>query len=197
MLPLTALVVLHGVLFTSWIGLLIVQTALVARGRTDLHRRLGVFGAALATAMVVVGVLTALHGAVRGSNPPGTDPNRFLVVPLFDITVFAFLVLAGIRTRRDPMTHKRLMLLSTIGILTAAVARWPLAIMHSGPIAFFGITDLYLLPLVAFDLATQGRIHRATIWGGALIVVSQPLRLALSSTDAWLVFARWAEALVR
>src|SRR5436853_5928629 len=38
------LVHLHGILFTEWIVLLIAQTSLVAVGRTDLHRRLGIGG---------------------------------------------------------------------------------------------------------------------------------------------------------
>jgi hypothetical protein len=196
MLPLTPLVILHGSVFTSWILLLVLQTALVTGGRTDLHRRLGIFGACLAAAMVVLGVVTAVYGAHRGSNPPGTEPLHFLAIPLFDMLVFALLVFLGVRARRDPPAHKRLMLLSTLGILAAAVARWPLAIMQSGPIAFFGVTDLFLLPLVAYDLMTLGRIHRATLWGIVLIVVSQPLRLMISGTGAWLAFAGWLVSLV-
>src|SRR4029453_3111358 len=45
----------HGMLFTSWILLFVTQTALVAAKRTDLHRRLGIVGALLAVAMLVVG----------------------------------------------------------------------------------------------------------------------------------------------
>ena len=191
----TPLVHLHGMLFSGWIVLMIVQTALISGGRTDLHRRLGVFGAGLAALMLVVGTVTALHGVVRGSGPPGTDPWRFLAIPLFDLVVFGTLVGAGIRARRDPRTHKRLMLLATIGILAAAIARWPLEIMQAGPLAFFGINDLFLLPLVAFDLLTLRRVHKATLWGGLLILLSQPLRLLISGTDAWLAFARWAVGL--
>jgi hypothetical protein len=196
MLPLTPLVILHGSAFTGWILLLVLQSALVTGGRTDLHRRLGIFGACLAAAMVALGVVAAVYGAHRGSNPPGTEPLHFLAIPLFDMLVFALLVFMGVRARRDPPAHKRLMLLATLGILDAAVARWPLAIMQSGPIAFFGVTDLFLLPLVAYDLLTLGRIHRATLWGMVLILVSQPLRLVISDTGAWLAFARWAVSLV-
>jgi len=194
--PMTPLVYLHGTVFTSWILLFIVQTALITGGRIDLHRRLGILGAGLAALMVVVGTVTALHGVVRAAGPPGIDPPRFLAIPLFDLLVFTVLVVAGVRARRKPKTHKRLMLLATIGILAAAISRWPLAIMQNGPIAFFGVNDLYVLPLIGFDLLTMGRIHRATVWGGLVILISQPLRLAISGTDAWLSFAHWAVALV-
>jgi hypothetical protein len=33
-------------------------------------------------------------------------------------------------------------------------------------------------------------VHRAYLWGGALIVISVPLRLAISSTGAWRAFAQ-------
>lgn len=52
--PLVTILHLHGLVFTSWVVLLVVQTALVAKRRTDVHRRLGVAGAALAALMVVV-----------------------------------------------------------------------------------------------------------------------------------------------
>jgi hypothetical protein len=59
-----------------------------------------------------------------------------------------------------------------------------------GPLAFFGLTDLYLVPLVIWDLMTRRRLHPATLWGGLALVLSQPLRLVLSGTDGWLAFAR-------
>lgn len=192
----TPLVYVHGAIFTSWILLFVAQTALIAGRRVDLHRKLGVLGAFVAALMVMVGTLTALHGVVRASGPPGIDPARFLAIPLFDMVVFPVLVTMGVRARRDRQAHKRLMLLSTIGILAAAIARWPLSIMQHGPLAFFAVNDLYILVVVGFDLATTGRVHRATVWGALVIVISQPLRLVISGTDAWLTFAQWAVALV-
>ncbi len=196
MQPMTAWVAWHGALFTSWILLFMLQTALIAGKRPDLHRKLGVFGAALAGAMTVVGVITALHGVLRQSGPPAIEPHQFLTIPLFDILVFATLVTLGIAARKNLPSHKRWMLIANVGLMTAAVARWPLAIMQAGPPAFFGGTDLLLLPLIAFDLITLGRVHRTTILGSLLIVLSQPLRLAISGTAAWLAFAHWAVGLV-
>lgn len=195
-LPLTPLVVLHGILFTAWILLFITQVILVARRRIALHRTLGMAGAALAVAMVAVGVSTALFGASRGSGPPGNEPLSFLVIPFFSITTFAVLVAAGMGTRRDAAAHKRYMLLATIGILDAAIARWPFALMRNGPPAFFGIEDLYVLALVGYDLVRLGRVHRATALGGAFVIAMQPLALAVSTTRAWHAFAGWAVGLV-
>ena len=119
----------------------------------------------------------------------GSDPLAFLVIPFGDMLVFGVLVGAGVWFRRNPETHKRLMLLATIAILTAAIARWPLQIMQKGPLAFFGFTDLFIVAGIVYDLVSRRRVHPAYLWGGGLIVISQPLRLIISGTDAWHQFA--------
>ena len=63
------LVHLHGIVMTSWVVLFVTQVTLVATGRTRTHQRLGVSGAVLAALIVVVGVLTGIAGAARGSTP--------------------------------------------------------------------------------------------------------------------------------
>jgi hypothetical protein len=180
----------HGLLFTGWIVLFVVQTALVAARRVALHRTLGVAGAALAAAMVVAGVMAAIDAVHRGAAPAGVPPLSFLIIPLGDIALFGGFVATALWWRRRPETHKRLMLLATISILTAAVARWP-GVLPLGPLAFFAITDLFIVAGVIYDRWSRGRVHPAYIWGGLLIVLSQPLRLVLSGTEAWLTVARW------
>ena len=76
-----------------------------------------------------------------------------------------------------------------------AVARWPFDFMKAGPPAFLGVTDLFLVPLVVWDLATRRRLHPATLWAGLAVLASQPFRLWVSGTAAWLAFARWATGL--
>jgi uncharacterized membrane protein YozB (DUF420 family) len=121
--PLSTLVHVHGAVSTAWILLFLTQTSLIAAGRTDLHRRLGVAGALLATLLLVVGYLTAIEGARRGATPPGGPPPlAFLAVPIGTLITFAILVGTGLRQRRKSETHKRLMLLATISILTPALA---------------------------------------------------------------------------
>lgn len=195
--PLMPLLHLHGFVFTSWLVLFVTQTTLVAAHRTDIHRRLGVAGGVIAVLMVLLGVTTALVRAKQGATPlPGISPLSFLVVPLGDMFVFSILVGAGFYFRRRPDVHKRLMLLATISILAAAIARLPLAIMRAGPPAFFGLTDVFVVACVLYDLVTLRRIHRATALAGLFIVASQPLRLMLGGTHAWLSFAAWLVGLV-
>ncbi len=189
--PLSVLAMLHGVLMTTWFILFIVQTQLVAAGRTDLHRRLGVAGALLALAILIVGPMVAITAAKLG-HTPGPPPLVFLVVPLGDMVVFALLVGSALLFRRRSDIHKRLMLLSFVGLLTAAIARLPVdAWRQAGIVAYFSTTILLVLVCVAYDTVQHRRLHPAFAWGAGLIVVSWPLRLALTTTAPWMAFATW------
>src|SRR5690349_7690645 len=189
---LSLLLHIHGLVFTSWVLLYLVQTTLVATGRTDLHRKLGAGGAGLAALLLIVGTTTAIMRAKRGGPGPipGVPLLSFLAVPLFDIVVFAILIGAGLVLRGRPDTHKRLMTLATIALLSAPIARIP-CVLQAGPPGFFGLTDLFMVALLIYDLATRRKVHPSTIWGGLVIVASQPLRLMISGTPAWLAFAGW------
>ena len=188
--PLRPLYHFHGFLFSTWMALLIVQPALVAIRRTDLHRRIGVVGAAVAVMMVPAALAVSIDLGRRGAAPPGVPPLSFLAVPLATVVVFPALIGAAFAWRRQPDIHKRLMLIGTLELVPAGVARWP-ALATSGPLAYFGFTDVALLAMVAFDLSTRRRVHPATIWGGAFLVSSQVLRLMISGTGIWLAFAAW------
>ena len=195
--PSESIFYVHGGLFTAWIVLLVAQTSLVAGGRTELHRKIGPFSAVLAVAMVVLGTLGALIAARRatGFTQVPVPPLQFLAIPIFDMILFATFVWLAIAQRRNPQTHKRWMLLATVNVVTAAIARWP-GVLALGPLAFFGLADLFVVALAIWDFRARGRLHPVTLWGGLAIIVSQPLRLLVSSTEGWLALARWATGLL-
>ncbi len=185
------LVHLHGLVMTAWVVLFVVQVGLVSARRTKLHQRLGVLGALLAALVVLVGTVTAIAAAARGSSP-GPPPLQFLVIPLGDLLVFAILFGTALYFRRRLQIHKRLMLLTALSLLTPAIARIPLHFIETGgPLVFFGLTDVCVLACVAFDTIKQRRLHPAFAWGTLLLIMSQPLRLMLAGTDTWLRFATW------
>jgi hypothetical protein len=191
--PFSPIVRVHAMLFTTWVLLFLTQTTLVARDRVAVHRRLGVAVGVLAAVMVVVGTATAIGLARRGGAPPGVDPLAFLAIPLGDMVVFSTLIAAALYLRRKKDAHKRLMLLAFTAILAAAVARIP-GVLPLGPLGFFGLTFLPVLALgVIYDLVTRRRVHPAYLWGGALLILSVPARLAISTTHTW---HRLAEMLV-
>jgi hypothetical protein len=189
----------HGAVFAGWFLLLLVQPSLVAAGRVDLHRRLGVLGAGLAVAMVLLGTVGALIAAGRptGFMDVPVPPLQFLVVPLAVIALFGIFVTLAILNRHRPQSHKRYMMLASIALVEAAVARWPFAVMAApSPVPGFStlelFVDLFLVPMILWDLASRGRVHPVTVWGGAALIAAQPLRMMLGATPAWLAFAGWA-----
>jgi hypothetical protein len=189
----------HGVCFTSWILLAVVQPLLIANRRVDLHRTLGWFGVGLAAVVVGVGVVGALIAARRPGGFIGVPapPLQFLAVPLADVALFTTFVVLAVIQRRDTQSHKRYMLLATIALLDAAVTRWPLGDMTAGVIGPFWTrtdvcVDLFLVGLIVWDIVSRGRVHRVTLFGSLAVITLQPLRLMVSETRPWLRFAEWA-----
>jgi len=185
----SGLLYLHGAVFTAWIVLMVVQPMLIASRNLRLHRRLGYAGAGVAAAMVAVGnvaAIAAMHGGFRGLG----DPYVFYAVPFFAINSFAVAVYFAIRWRNRAETHKRLILLSNSGILGAAVARIPVDAIGAGaPFSFIFGPDLIILAGALYDWRTRGRVHRVWVLGGAAMVASQVLMMAVMGTSWWHAFA--------
>jgi len=190
---LSSLIVLHGILNTLWFALFLVQTLLVARARTDIHRRLGVLGAALAIAIVLVGTLTTIKGLRDSPVTPQFDGGVFFLgATLPSFVLFGALVAAAIVFRRRPETHKRLMLLASIKLMSAGLDRI-FGFNFSGPVPDFIVqtqvaTDIFIIAAVLYDLRTRRRLHPALIWGGAAIVL-QPLLLVVARTHSALALS--------
>jgi hypothetical protein len=188
--PLPALTHAHAAVFTAWILLFAAQAWLMVARQPATHRRLGAVGAPLGAAKAHLGTALAIDSTHQHLARGGEAALRFLIIPLGDILVFVALAAAGLRSVRTTEAHARFMLLSTTSLLAPAIARWPL-VAAGGPMAWFAITDLFVLAGPAYELVTRRRrrLSRAYAWGGTLVLVSQPLRLWVAHTDAWLRLA--------
>lgn len=173
--PLTPLYQLHGAVFTAWILLLVAQTTLVAGGRADIHRKLGMAGAIFAAVVFGMGVAVSVETLRRngmlpvGVMGPRYAPHQLFAIAIGDMIAFGVLVGAAVLQRQHPDTHKRLMLLATISLLNGAIGRLLRQYGLGGPPNLFYGTDVLVLALVVFDLVARGRVHRATLWGGAMV----------------------------
>jgi hypothetical protein len=187
------LVHVHAVVFSSWIIFLLVQIWLVSAGRLGWHRQLGMFGAALAFTMVVLGLLTATESFARGFSPPGSriPPATFYAIPVFEVLTFCVLFVAGFIMRVDGAAHKRLMLIATFSLLGPPINRWPVSIIHRIPPLTSLVIVLFLSFLAFFDLWTRRRIHRATAIGGSFLIISQLLMFPIGQSHPWHLFADW------
>lgn len=190
----SGLVHLHGLLMSTWVALFIAQTWLISSKRVRVHQTLGYAGIALAAAIIIVGFFTAVASAKYGSNstPQGVPPLAFLTVPMFDLVVFAILFGAAVYYRKRSANHKRLMLLTVLNFLPPAVARIPLDfVANAGPLFFFGVPDVLAIIFVIADTWRNRKLNWVFLAGAILLIASHPLRIILSTTDAWMRFATW------
>ena len=189
------LIHIHGAVFSTWILLLITQTSLVAAGRVDLHRRLGIAGFLLACLMIILGILAATDSLARAQARPGFDPLTFYIIPITDIFSFSLLIFFAFRARSRPAAHKRLILIATTALMVAAIARWPYAPVLGKPYIAALFTNVFLLLLVFYDLWSTRKIHRATLWASLFLIFVQQVRQPISHTAPWHHFAAWAQHL--
>ena len=195
----SSLVAVHGLLMTTWVALFITQVFLVSSKRIRLHQLLGYAGIGLVAGIVVTALPVALRAGKYGSasTPPGIPPLQFLVVPLFDLLVFALLFAAAVYYRKRPAAHKSLMLLLVISLLPPAVGRIQIAALQAlGPLWFFGLPTLLALSCLVLDARRRGRVNRVFLAGTVLLIGSYVIRLAVMATPAWAAFAIWATSYV-
>jgi hypothetical protein len=183
------LIHIHGAAFTLWMVLLFVQTGLIAVRKVSWHRTLGLFGFGLALAMVGLGLFAATDALRRGSAPLGLTAKTFYMIPISDMLVFSVLVFFAYRARRQPANHKRLILIATIGIMDAAVGRWPVAFLQANPKAQDLVPFAFLLAVMIFDLISQRKILKNTLWASLFVVAVHLTRVPIAFTPAWQAFA--------
>jgi hypothetical protein len=190
MRELTPLLHLHAAAFTAWIALMVVQPLLIANKNRKLHRKLGYAGAAVAAAMVVLGNISAVEAMNFGFATQG-DPHIFYAVPFFGINSFAVAVFLGILWRERAETHKRLILLSNVGILGAAIARIPSETLSAGaPFTFLFAPFLIVLAGMIYDRVSRGRIHRVWLVGGGAMLATQIAMFPIMTSGPWIAFAK-------
>jgi hypothetical protein len=185
---LPATVIFHGLMFTLWMALLIIQTQLVSTRRVETHMKLGKAGMLVAIALVPVMYLTAVWQVARANQPPFTDPLTWTIIPLSVIPPFVFLIYEAWRRRKQSQWHKRLMLSASILVVAGpAITRMPLA-----PPTFAGFsiqllagTFLLFVPMFLWDRRTDGKVHPATWIGYLANLAGSIVPLALIYTNGW------------
>ena len=199
---------IHGALLFSWTCFYFVQTLLVAKGRTLDHRAWGLAGISLFTAMmcsILVG-----QEAVLARNEAlgfGEAALRFSAVTLTAWPLMAVMFILAIVKIRKPETHKRLMTLLMVGIMTPAIARVFLTLFAppglAGPPPPFVATppglaaDLFLVVAVVRDWRMLGRPHPVYVYGGIALVAQQLLTAPIAATATWMHIAKGFESLAR
>jgi len=212
--PIPGYLHLHGAVLTSWFVWLCLQASLIEIGKPAAHRRLGVVGAVLGVAVIGAALLATLN-AVSRITALGVDLDadasmlhigvtgvpvvafaaRVVWGNIASLVTFTVLLASAILLRRQPAAHKRLVLLASIAIIGPALARisrWPMFGGEQGP--FVPIVLLVLVvAVVAHDLVTARRVHRATLIGiGLALLINGAGGLALRfNPELMQSFIRW------
>ncbi|MES1265271.1 MAG: hypothetical protein ABUU24_06425 [Variovorax sp.] len=192
--PITVLLHLHSIVFTAWVVLFVIQTRLIAKQDYRTHMQLGIAGIGVAVLVVILGVATAVVSASAPRvRPMGMNSQQFVFVPLLAISSFAILVAAAVALRKRAQLHKRLMMLAMISVLGPPIARlimvtqtgkYFLAIQMAVPAAF-------IVWCLVGDWTKYRVVHPIYSIGGAILVLSWPLRVWVAQTPAWENVGRW------
>lgn len=180
---LSPFVMAHGIAFSLWILLFVAQTSLVAAGRRELHRALGIGALVYAMALMPMMYLVSVWQVARANQPPFTDPLTWTVMPLLSLPFYVAMLWLGWRHRSTPQTHKRFMLGFMIMLMEPAVTRFPIAPPTIvGHTALCVLTWLLFVPLFVWDRRTLGKVHWASRTGAALFAI------LIAGQTAFLVF---------
>lgn len=181
---------LHGALMGAWLCLYVAQATLAASGRVELHRALGLVGAVLGAVIWISMCVASVR--VRLALDPPVDSFLWDVFAREVVLAASFpaLFVSAILARRNPAVHKRLMTFATAILLQAAIDRLPmlraLAVYSPGfrllyPLCLYAL----IAPLVVFDVATDRRVHRATLAGIGLMLIGHVTEASLAGSGAW------------
>ena len=193
---------MHAVLMGAFLLLLLTQTWLMATGRRGPHMQLGIAGLVAAVAIVIVGFVlipTMYHQLWNSAQvaPPEAKATLQQAVGIWDnITLlqirigilFPLFLAIGLRARSfDPGLHKRMMILATAMPLPAGIDRipWLVHTMPTSPLSVDLYTLLAISPMLVWDVARNGRVHRAYWIVLATYIPCAIVVHALWNTDWW------------
>jgi len=156
----------HGVALTLWFLLYFVQAVLVATGRRGWHRSLGVVGVLVGVAVIVTTSIALLQQASASPVRPPLPPVPFFL-NVGGVLETAVRLACAVHFRGRPEVHKRLMYLTGVPLVGAALSRVP------GATPFVPVLPLGLLiALTIRDLVLTRRVHPATVWGGIVLTLA-------------------------
>lgn len=191
--PLTPLTITHGVVFTGWLVLFIVQAGLIAARRPAPHRQLGVLGAILFGVMISLGVSTAITAGRLGHAPPAAPPAlAFMALPLIAMAGATLLVGTALWNRRRADWHKRLMLAALFSMIGPGVHRLlvPIGLAPQAITLVFVASYALLAVAMIHDFRTARRIHPAYHLAATVFVAVNVLVVWAFTSPAWLDLAR-------
>lgn len=107
--PLPIWMDMHGVLFTLYFFVTILQSWLILKNKRVLHRELGVIALIIVTSAFILTLIAGANLTATGAHMTGGPRFNAILT-----SAFTCCVLVGVYFRRKPEIHKRLVLMATV-----------------------------------------------------------------------------------
>ena len=187
----------HGALLFGWTILYLVQTWLIASGRSARHQRLGLLGIAmfalLCCSVIATRLILLRHEVDNGFGDAG---RRFSAVALCSLPLLIALFSAAIANARRPEIHRRFMYLLMVGFMIPAIARVFLVLLKPpgavGPPPLFVLVPptltaaLLIVVVGVYEWRRFGRVHPIFAYGGPAMVLYTLAIVPFAGTAAWM-----------
>jgi len=187
--------IIHGLVMSTWMLLLVVQTGLVQIKNVKAHMTLGWAGLIVALLVIPTGIL-AMNGfgprlLALGVPPPVLREGLSLLfwIDVFSLILFPSLIGAAVYYRKKTAWHKRLMLYAGFTVLTPALGRltaqvaqtdsfgginWPLS---------WGVLLCIILSVPLYDFVSTRSIQRVTIICFVAVAAGMLLSVLIAGTE--------------
>jgi hypothetical protein len=194
---------IHAFLMVSWITIFFLQALLIAVGRRRYHIQFGLISLILipsiviATIAVILGVWERIAEVLpsldettrneviyRGSNVLLSQIQTLVLLIIFYVWAFLY-------RRKHSETHKRIMTMAVLVVLSAAVGRL-LKIgvtLPETPGLYLACTIGLITPALIWDVVRRGRVHKAYMAAIATYAVVSIPMYVLWGSDWWLATA--------
>jgi hypothetical protein len=169
------------------------QSALIRLHKVWLHRLLGWFGVALGAAIPVLGVSMAIVMAhFKMQTFHSTDEASGLMFSFLDMSDFSIPFALAVWWRKKPEVHRRLILVASCALTSAAFACFPPSVLPQG--FFYVDLDVLILAGAIHDLIVKRHIHRVYLCALPLFALAQAL---VMHTCDWPYWMRIGNAILR
>jgi len=185
------LVHFHAWVMMGFVGLYLLQNALIFAGNVALHRRLGWLSVLLIPTIVVMGVLITRYSLQTGGGPPFFDQNQFLISNPLQLFGFAGLAAAAVMVRRDTGWHRRLMFCAFAILTGPGVGRLmpsPLLIPYAWYLEALLPAVFFMVVGVLADRRRYGAVHPAWLWGIGTVLGIQVVADLIAYSDWGIAF---------
>lgn len=198
--PAPPVVHLHGVVFSTWMLLFVVQAALVNVRNVALHRSLGMYGIAHATAVLFTGALITLLG-IRNVDAAASSPSFLdaMYLSFAALSGFALLFTLALRNTRRPEIHRRLMLYAILPLMPPGVNRFfmvPFGLDYIPVVPLYLTLDGLALVMLLHEWRASGKIGGYSLLGAGWIFLQSLLHVPLAGSEAFLEFCRYVAGFV-